>query len=853
MKKVKKEKFLVEGMSCASCAAHVEKAAKSVPGVLEASVSLLTNSMEVSYEEPASAEKIEKSIAKAGYNAKLSDNKSEKKPIKDDDLYGNKKETKELLFRLIPSSLFLLPLFYLGMGSMLSWPLGYLSENLLDLALIELLLSSLIIVINLRFFFSGFRSLFRLSPNMDSLVALGSGVSFVYSLAVLFLMNASAFEGNWEHLMHLSMNLSFESAGMVPTFVLLGKTLESFSKGKTSKAIASLLNLAPKEVSLYKDNKESRILAENVRKGDIIIVRPGEGFAVDGIVLDGISHVDESALTGEAMPVSKRRGSPLYSGTINKDGLLKMEATEVGEGTTLNKIVKLVEEASASKPKIAVIADKVAGFFVPFIILISLLVFLSWLLFGGNFVSSLTHYEGTFSYALERGISVLVISCPCALGLATPVAVMVASGKGAKEGLLFKNAEALEEISKCHYVVFDKTGTLTKGLMSVVDILPSDGYSQDDLLLMASAIEANSEHPLAKAIVAEAKEKNMLIPTSSSFVATFGKGVQATINDEICRGGNYDFINATSSIPERFRSYAIALSKEGKTPLYFAKGKGFCGVIAISDTLKEDAKETILSLKKEGYTPVMLTGDNVETAKRIALEVGIDNFKAGLLPADKVFVIEKLKKEGGVIMVGDGINDAPALTKANIGIAIGNGTDIAIESADIILTHNSLMDVLKAIHLSRLAIVNIKENLFWAFFYNLVMIPIAAGAYSSLGLFSLKPWMGAAAMSLSSVSVVLNALRINLYSLQRARPKRKKHNNIHTKEEIKMEKIVIEVEGMMCEMCAKHVKEALEKLGYHEINVDLANKQVSFFAASFDLETAKEAIMKAGYTLTKAL
>ncbi len=853
MSQISKEKFLVEGMSCASCAAHVEKAAKSVPGVLEASVSLLTNSMEVSYKEPASAEKIEKAVAKAGYNAKSNNAKGERKASNEDDLYGNKKETKELLLRLIPSSIILLPLFYLGMGSMLSWPLGYLSGNLLDLALIELLLASLIIVINLRFFFSGFRALFHLSPNMDSLVALGSGVSFVYSLAILFLMNASAYEGNYEHLMHLAMNLSFESAGMVPTFVLLGKTLESFSKGKTSKAIASLLNLAPKEVSLWKDDKESRVLAESVRKGDVIIVRPGEGLAVDGIVLEGESHVDESALTGEAMPVAKKKGSSLYSGTINKDGLLKMEATEVGEGTTLHKIVKLVEEASVSKPKIAVMADKVAGLFVPFIILISLIVFLSWLFFGGHFVSSLSHYDGTFGYALERGISVLVISCPCALGLATPVAVMVASGKGAKEGLLFKNAEALEETSKCRYVVFDKTGTLTKGLMSVVDILPNDGHSEDDLLLIASAIEANSEHPLAKAVVNEAKDRNIVIPLSSSFVATFGKGVEAIVDGEASRGGNYDFINAIAPIPARFKSASLSLSKEGKTPLYFAKGGTFCGVIAISDTLKEDAKETVISLRKEGYTPVMLTGDNLETAKKIASEVGIEEFKAGLLPADKVLAIEELRNKDGVIMVGDGINDAPALTKADIGIAVGNGTDIAIESADIILTHNSLMDVLKAIRLSRLSIRNIKENLFWAFFYNLVMIPIAAGAYSSLGLASLKPWMGAAAMSLSSVSVVLNALRINLYSLERSHMHAIKQKNIHTKEGKKMEKITVEVEGMMCEMCAKHVKEALEGAGYKEVSVDLANKKVSFLASPFDLKAAKEVVAKAGYTLTKLL
>ncbi len=847
MKEIENEHFIVEGMSCASCVSHVEKAVKSVDGVKSVSVNLLTNSMEVSFISPANIEKIEKSVAKAGYKAMANGEKNAKKRVSKDG-YGNSDEAKKLLFRLIPSFIILIPLFYIGMGAMLSWPLGALGENLLNLALTELVLSSLIIVINLHYYISGFKALFHLSPNMDSLVALGSGVSFIYSLVILFLMNASAIDGSMERVMHLSMNLSFESAGMVPTFVLLGKTLEAYSKGKTTSAISSLLNLAPKEATIIKDGEEAKILAEEIRKGDMIVVHPGEGFPVDGVVIDGFASVDESSLTGESLPVYKEKGSKVYSGTTNIDGLLKVEAREIGEETTLNKIVKLVEQTASSKPKIAKIADKVASFFVPAIISIALVIFICWMIFGTNFVSSLEHYDGTLSYALERALSVLVISCPCALGLATPVAVMVASGKGAKNGLLYKNAEALEEASKCRYVVFDKTGTLTKGEMSVVSILPAKGHSEKELLELAYSLEMGSEHPLAKAIVHKSKEMGMDSLEISSFKSITGKGVEGKSGETILRGGKRSFIEENATIDKDCVSLSEEMAKEGKTPLFFSKGSEFCGVIAISDELKDDAKETISTLKEEGYTPVMLTGDNEKTATHIAKELEIEDFRYELLPGDKVSAIKELKKTGKVMMIGDGINDAPALSEADVGMAIGAGTDIAIDSASLVLTKNELKDVVKAIHLSRLTVRNIKENLFWAFFYNLIMIPIAAGAFSGLGLFSLKPWMGAAAMSLSSVTVVLNALRLNMLSLD------KKHKQIGKRKEArKMSKVTMHIEGMMCPMCVKHVKEALESLGYRNVLVDLTKKEASFETDQFDPEIAKKKIEDAGYKVTEII
>ncbi len=848
----KKEHFAIEGMSCASCVAHVEKATKKVEGVLEADVNLLTNSMDVTYKEPASIEKIEKSVAKAGYKAVPSEKKKEKE--KPNDAFGNREEGKKLLWRLIPSFLILIPLFYIGMGSMLSWPLGELGKNLLDIALIELLLSISIILLNIPFFVSGFKSLYHLSPNMDSLVAMASTVSFIYSLVMMFLMNGDALRGANEALMHHSMNLSFESAGMVPSFVLLGKMLEAFSKGKTTNAIASLLRLAPKEATLLKDGQEVKVLSKDIKQGDLILVRPGESFAIDGVILEGASSVNESSLTGESLPILKEKGKEVYSGTINIDGLLKVKATKVGEDTTLHKIVKLVEQSAASKPKIAVLADRISSVFIPSVFLLSLLVFGGWMLFGGEFVSQSSHANSLFGYALERAISVLVIACPCALGLATPVATMVSSGKGAKNGLLFKNAKALEETGKCRYVVFDKTGTLTKGEMVVTDLVPFKG-DKESLLAMAAALEKGSEHPLAKAILKEASAKKIETPEISSFKAIIGKGVEGRKDGVLLKLGKRSFIEENASLPNEALMKAKELSQKGKTILFLIEGNEFCGLIAISDEPKEDAKEAILLLKEEGYTPVMLTGDNEETAKEIAQTLGIEHYRSSLLPEGKVKAVGELKKEGKVLMVGDGINDAPALMQANVGIAIGKGTDIAIESADIVLTRSELKDVVKAIHLSRLTTRNIAENLFWAFFYNLIMIPIAAGAYSALGLVALKPWMGAAAMSLSSVSVVMNALRINAFHLEKRRSKVhfKEGKGISCplkKEDENMEKFVIGVDGMMCEMCAKHVKDALQKAGFCNVEVSLSKKEARFEAISFDEAKAKTAIEEAGYQYT---
>lgn len=847
MSELKEKDFSIEGMTCASCVSHVEKAAKKVSGVKEAKASLLTNSLKITYEGNLKNEEIEKSIAKAGYKAKLI-SENDKDLGTDISQFDNKKELKGMIIRLIPTIIFLLPLLYLGMGSMLDWPIGYLKENLLNLALIELLLSLLILSINFSFFKSGIISLIHKNPNMDTLVALGSGVSFIYSVVLLFLMNDAAIAGYNEKIMHLSMNLSFESAGVIPAFILIGKTLETFSKDKTSSAIAKLAKLEPSEASILINGKEEKIATKDIKKGDLLLIRPGEHFPVDGIVKKGASCVDESAISGESLPVNKEIDSSVYSGSINKDGYLEIEATLVGKETTIQKIIQLVKEASESKPRIAKIADKVAGIFIPSVLLISLVVFLSWLIFGADFVSTLPHSQDTLSYAFERSLSVLVVSCPCSLGLATPLAVMVSSGKGAKEGLLFKNAESLEECANISYIVFDKTGTLTKGEMFVTDIIPYKNIQKDELLLLAYSLEKGSEHPLAKAIRKKGEELNLKEEEISSLVTHSGKGVSGIINNFEVFGGNLSFISNKVNVEKEIIEDANKLSLEGKTVLYFAKHKAFYGLIALADTPKEEAKEVIKKIKREGYTPLMLTGDNEGSANKIAKDIGIDYCFSELLPKDKVSIIEKLKKEGKVLMVGDGINDAPALTSANIGMAIGKGSDIAIESADIILMRNDLNDVYKAIHLSKACLMNIKENLFWAFLYNTAMIPIAAGAFSGLGLTSLKPWMGAAAMSLSSISVVLNALRINLINLGKRKQTRegKKLPKDLIKEDIGM-KTTIKVEGMMCQMCATHVKKALENIGATNVEVNLEKKEATFEIAKFDKEQVKTAIADTGY------
>lgn len=834
----KKERFTVEGMSCASCANHVEKAAKKVKGVKDASVNLLTNSVEITYQEQTSVEEIQKSIAKAGYKLVLNAKKDEKNRK----TLSNENEPKHLVLRLVPSFLFLIPLFYLGMGSMLSWPLGALETNVLSLALAELLLSLAILVINLPMFVGGFKSLLHLSPNMDSLVTLGSGISLVYSVVLLFLINSDVMDGSLEMAFHHAMGLSFESAGMVPCFVLLGKTLESISKGRTTSAIADLLALAPSEATVLRDSEERIVPIGDIRLTDTLLVRPGERIAVDGIVENGASSNDESALTGESLPKDKKEGDPVYSGALNIDGFLKVKPTKVGSDTTLNQIVSLVEETSQSKPKIARVADSISSVFIPCVLAISLLVFLGWLIFGGPFVSSLEHEGNSVSYAFERAVSVLVISCPCALGLATPVAVMVASGKGAKSGILFQNAEALEEASKCKYVLFDKTGTLTKGQMKVHDVLP-EGITEDELLTIGLSLESNSEHPLGQAITRYAKEKGIAPREVTAFKNVPGKGVSGTVDGIPFKVGNRPYFEESDPLPPNAITLAESLSKEGKTPLFFQKDGVFVGIIALSDELKEDAFETICKLKKDGYKTVMLTGDNENVAYSVSSVLGLDAYYASLLPKDKLEIVKKLKKEGKVLMVGDGINDAPSLLEANVGVAIGNGTDVAIESADIVLLGSGLKGLTNAISLSRKSVHIILENLFWAFFYNLLMIPIAAGAFSAVGLSSLKPWMGAMAMSLSSVSVVLNALRINLLKLDKGAQNERK-----AKEEKKMTTYRIAIDGMMCEMCAKHVREALQIEGLRNVVVDLKNKEASFDAPSFEEAKIEKAIAKAGYT-----
>ena len=734
---VENEKYNVEGMMCAACVAHVDKAVRGVEGVKDVSVNLLTNSMIVTYDTPANTSTITSAVKRAGYKAKLAKNNS--------NISNN--ETNKLLKILIVSVIILIPLFYIAMGYMLmdtipNWPLGIFKEKPIVTGITTMVLSLAILIINNRFFISGFKSLFNGGGNMDTLVALGSGTAFIYSFVLLIIMIINSINGNPDKVMTLSMNLSFETAGMVPTLITIGKTLESYSKGKTTNAIKGLLNLEPKTARVLRDNNELIIDQKEVVKGDIFIVKPGESFPVDGVVLEGFSSVDESMLTGESIPVDKEKGSDVSSGTINHNGLLKCEATYVGYETTINKIVKMVEDASSTKTKISRIADKVAGIFVPVVMTIALIVFTIWL-----FVSS---YNITTS--LERAISVLVISCPCALGLATPVAIMVGSGKGAKSGILFKNASSLEETGKINIAVLDKTGTITKGKPTVTDIYPIN-ISIEELMTIAASIEKPSEHPLSLSIIEKANEMSITIKDVKDFTALPGSGVKGYIDNELVTGGNKSTIsNITDEINELYNKF----SSEGKTPLFFSKNNTLIGIVAVRDEIKEDSKEAIRLFEKYGVKTVMLTGDNDVTANAIAKEVNVSKVYSNLKPEDKQRIIKELKKYGKVLMIGDGINDAVALTEANVGMAIGAGTDIAIDSADVVLMKSSLKDAVAAYKLSRYVFLNIIENLFWAFIYNVIMIPFAATA-------SMRPWMGAMAMSLSSLCVVLNALRINLY------------------------------------------------------------------------------------------
>jgi P-type Cu2+ transporter len=844
-------KFKVTGMSCASCVSHVEKAVNKIDGVKSVSVSLLTNSMLVSYDEKVSAKDIIHAVDKAGYHASIG-NESTKEVDNQDD------EIKSMRFRLISSLILLAPLFYIGMGYMLNmeyektiFPLGAFGENEFFVALTEMCLSLIIMIINRKFFLSGFKALRNRQANMDTLIALGSGVSFLYSFIMMFVMAYYAKGNSWDMVMKTSMNLSFETAGMVPTLITIGKTLEAYSKGKTTNAIKSLLSLAPKNAHVLQNNEIKDIPTSDVQVDDILEIYPGESIPVDGIILEGQTSVDESALTGESLPVDKGVNDKVTSATMNINGNIRMRATKVGNDTTLNQIVRMVEEASSTKTKISRIADTISGIFVPVVLSIALIVFECWLIFGSDFVSSMDSSTTTLTYAINKGISVLVISCPCALGLATPVAIMVASGKGAKNQILFKTASALEETGKIDFVVLDKTGTITKGKPSVQDIQPFN-ISKEELMRIAYALEKPSEHPLSKAIVEYARQENQDQPACKEFKALIGSGVKGTIDGKTYYGGNAKLMESLNLLSEDAVNISNEYSSQGKTPLFFASEESLLGIITVSDTIKEDSKKAIEEFKRLNITPIMLTGDNHNTAMAIAKECAIDHVISDVLPDGKQQVIKELQKYGKVLMIGDGINDAPSLTQADIGMAIGAGSEIAIDSADVVLTKSTLMDAGKAIKLSRETLRNIKENLFWAFFYNLVMIPIAAGAFSLVGLSRLRPWMGAASMALSSLCVVLNALRLNLYSFKDHIPHHKK--KVELPKDIFLEKkteyiLTVEVPDMMCENCVSHVKKSLEEIpGVEKADVSLENLNAVIYSSNpLDKEIIKKTIVDAGY------
>ena len=801
------EQYNVTGMTCAACQARVEKVVSKVPGVTSVSVSLLTNSMGV--EGTALSTDIVAAVEKAGYHASVKG--AEKESSQGAEALVDT-ETPKLLKRLIISLIFLMPLMYLSMGHMMwNWPLpGFLNNNHVGMGLAQLLFTVIIMVINQRFFISGFTSLIHRAPNMDTLVAMGATAAFSYSTYALFAMTVAQTAGNNKLVMSYMHEFYFESAAMILTLITLGKTLEAYSKGKTTDALKSLMNLAPKMATVVRNGQEQIISAEQVKKGDIFLVKPGESIPVDGIVLEGNSAIDEAALTGESIPVDKAEGDNVSAATINQSGFLKCEATRVGEDTTLSQIIKMVSDAAATKAPIAKIADKVSGIFVPAVITIAVITIIGWLLAGQ-----------TVGFALARGISVLVISCPCALGLATPVAIMVGNGVGAKNGILFKTAVSLEEAGKVDIVALDKTGTITTGQPKVTDIFPADGISEKELLEVAFALEKKSEHPLAKAIVEYGNEKKFTVPVVEDFQAVPGNGLTGTLNNKTLIGGNLLFIEKSLSISEKIKHSAEQLASAGKTPLFFAKENRLLGMIAVADVIKEDSPQAIKELKAMGIHVVMLTGDNERTAKAIGEQAGVDNVIAGVLPDGKESVIRALGEKGKVAMVGDGINDAPALTRADIGIAIGAGTDVAMDAADVVLMKSKLADVPAAIRLSRGVLRNIHENLFWAFFYNTIGIPLAAGLLIPVLGWKLNPMFGAAAMSLSSFCVVTNALRLNLLNIRSTKKDKKKQkaidvsiiniNNNEKKEVNEMTK-TMNIKGMMCGHCEAAVKKALEAL-----------------------------------------
>ncbi|MBQ3482266.1 MAG: heavy metal translocating P-type ATPase [Oscillospiraceae bacterium] len=794
------EQYNVTGMSCAACSARVEKAVSGVEGVSACSVSLLTNSMGV--EGTASPEAIIAAVEAAGYGASRKGAGKAASPAAEEDALRDR-ETPVLKRRLLSSLGFLIVLMYISMGhTMWGFPLpAFFEGNHVALGLIELLLAAIVMVINQKFFISGFRGLLHGAPNMDTLVALGSGVSFAYSAVTLFAMTAAVQNGDGERAHGLMHDLYFESAAMILTLITVGKMLEARSKGKTTDALKSLMRLAPQTACVERGGKEVTVPIGEVARGDVFLVRPGESIPVDGVVLDGVSSVNEAALTGESIPVDKAAGDRVSAATVNQSGFLRCEAVRVGEDTTLSRIIRMVGDAAATKAPIAKLADRVAGVFVPAVIAIALVTFAVWLLLGRE-----------FGYSLSRAIAVLVISCPCALGLATPVAIMVGNGVGARNGILFKTAVSLEETGKTQIVVLDKTGTVTNGEPVVTDLLPAEGVSEEELISAALSLEKKSEHPLAKAVTAYAAERGAAAFEVEDFSALPGNGLRASRGGEELLGGSLAYISTLASVPQALREKADALSEEGKTPLLFARGGRLLGVIAVADTVKDDAAEAVRELKGMGIYVVMLTGDNARTAAAIGAQIGADEVISGVLPDGKESVIRSLRQRGRVAMVGDGINDAPALARADIGIAIGAGADVAVDAADVVLMKSRVRDIPAAIRLSRATFVNIKENLFWAFFYNVVCIPLAAGVYARFGL-TLSPMIGAAAMSLSSFCVVSNALRLNLKNIfDPGRDKMIKKTLAESdKEELSMTK-TMKIEGMMCPHCEARVKKALEAL-----------------------------------------
>ena len=798
------EQYTVTGMSCAACSTRVEKAVSKVPGVTSCSVSLLTNSMGV--EGTASPEAIVKAVEDAGYGAsKKGAEKAASASAADAEDALKDRETPALKRRLIASLVFLVVLMYISMGHMMwGWPLpAALAENHVAMGLTQLLLTVAVMVINQKFFISGFKGLIHGAPNMDTLVALGSGASFVYSTYALFAMTDAQLRGDTAGVMQYMHEFYFESAAMILTLITVGKMLEARSKGRTTDALKGLMKLAPKTAVLLRGGAEVTVPIAEVRKGDVFVVRPGENIPVDGVVLEGSSAVNESALTGESIPVDKAAGDAVSAATMNQSGFLRCEATRVGEDTTLSQIIRMVSDAAATKAPIAKVADKVSGVFVPIVIAIAVVAIIVWMLAGQ-----------TFGYALARGISVLVISCPCALGLATPVAIMVGSGMGAKNGILFKTAVSLEETGKVQIVALDKTGTITSGEPRVTDILPAEGVTEAELLATAAALEKKSEHPLARAILQLAGERSMEIAEVEGFEAKPGNGLVATLSGDALAGGNLKFISAQAAVPAALRTAAETLAETGKTPLFFSRAGRLIGIIAVADVIKPDSPAAVRELQNMGIRVVMLTGDNARTAKAIGREAGVDEVIAGVLPEGKESVIRELKTQGKVMMVGDGINDAPALTRADIGAAIGAGTDIAIDAADVVLMKSRLSDVPAAIRLSRATLRNIHENLFWAFIYNVIGIPLAAGVWIPLFGWQLNPMFGAAAMSLSSVCVVTNALRLNFFNIRSAKRDKKIKTvevKIEAKETATMEK-TMKIEGMMCAHCEARVKKCLEAL-----------------------------------------